>query len=109
MHFLHKITPGYADHSYGIEVAAMAGIPGDVIARAREILHELEETELKIAETDIQRSIPFPIKSKTSMPAPEDNHPPSKEVLDALRDLDVNALTPMDALTKLADWKRRME
>ncbi len=108
VHFLHKITPGYADHSYGIEVASMAGIPGDVIARAREILHELEETELKIAETDIQRSIPFPIKSKTSMPAPEDQHLPSKEVLDALRDLDVNTLTPMEALKKLAEWKGKI-
>lgn len=109
VHFLHKITPGYADHSYGIEVAAMAGIPQEVIGRARQILHELEETELKIAETDIQRSIPFPIKSKTIIPEPEDHHAPSKEVLDALRELDVNALTPMEALVKLAEWKRKVE
>jgi len=108
VHFLHKITPGYADHSYGIEVAAMAGIPSDVITRAREILHELEETELKIAETDIQRSIPFPIKSKTSQPAPEDSYTPAKEVIDALRDIDVNSLTPMEALTKLAEWKGKV-
>ena len=108
VHFLHKITPGYADHSYGIEVAAMAGIPQDVIVRARQILHELEETELKIAETDIQRSIPFPTTSKTSLPEPEDHHTPTKEVLDALRDIDVNALTPMEALTKLAEWKKRL-
>jgi DNA mismatch repair protein MutS len=109
VHFLHKITPGYADHSYGIEVAAMAGIPAEVIARARQILHELEETELKIAESDIQRSIPFPTTSKTSMPEPEPDHlTPAKEVLDALRDIDVNTLTPMEALTKLAEWKKRM-
>ncbi|MDP4219306.1 MAG: DNA mismatch repair protein MutS [Bacteroidota bacterium] len=106
VHFLHKITPGYADHSYGIEVAAMAGIPQDVILRAREILHELEETELKIAETDIQRSIPFPTTSKTSMPEPEpDHYSPAKAVVDELREIDVNTLTPMEALAKLAEWK----
>ncbi|MEI8133783.1 MAG: DNA mismatch repair protein MutS [bacterium] len=108
VHFLHKITPGYADHSYGIEVAAMAGIPHDVISRAREILHELEETELKIAETDIQRSIPFPTISKTTQPQPEDFDSPSKKILEALQELDVNALTPMEALTKLAEWKRKI-
>ncbi|MEP7233887.1 MAG: DNA mismatch repair protein MutS [Ignavibacteriota bacterium] len=107
VHFLHKITPGYADHSYGIEVAAMAGIPQDVIARARQILHELEETELKIAENDIQRSIPFPKASKTLMPEPE-LHTPASAVLDALRDIDVNALTPIEALTKLAEWKNKL-
>jgi len=109
VHFLHKITSGFADHSYGIEVAAMAGIPADVIARAREILRELEETELKIAETDIQRSIPFPTLTKTALPEPEQDHyTPAKEVLDALRDIDVNALTPVEALMKLAEWKKKL-
>jgi DNA mismatch repair protein MutS len=109
VHFLHKITPGFADHSYGIEVAAMAGIPADVIARAREILHELEETELKIAETDIQRSIPFPTTTFTALPEPElDHHVPVKEVLDAIREIDVNTVTPLEALAKLAEWKKKI-
>jgi DNA mismatch repair protein MutS len=108
VHFLHKITPGFADHSYGIEVAAMAGIPTDVISRAREILHELEETELKIAETDIQRSIPFPTTNKTSLSVHEEDHTsPAKEIMNELKDLDVNSLTPLEALTKLAEWKNK--
>ncbi len=109
VHFLHRITPGFADHSYGIEVAAMAGIPNDVIARAREILHELEETELKIAETDIQRSIPFPTTTYSSIPPEPQYHQPIQEVLEAMRSADINALTPIEALTKLAEWKRKIE
>ncbi len=110
VHFLHKIVPGYADHSYGIEVAAMAGIPADVIDRAREILRELEETELKIVEADIQRSIPFPKQEKKSDVPPEiQNKYVDSKVADELREIDVNDLTPMQALTKISEWKKRLE
>jgi DNA mismatch repair protein MutS len=111
VHFLHKITSGSADHSYGIEVAAMAGIPPEVIDRAREILHELEETELKIAESNIQRSIPFPPAKHptTDEPAEIQNKYLDAVIVDELKVLDVNAMTPMEALTKVAEWKKRIE
>ncbi len=105
VHFLHKITPGYADHSYGIEVAAMAGLPKEIICRAREILRELEETELKIAEADIQRSIPFPdVKPRTVQ---VEVHHPSLEVIEALKRLDTNSLTPLEALKLLDELRRK--
>jgi DNA mismatch repair protein MutS len=106
VHFLHKIVPGYADHSYGIEVAAMAGISSDVIARAREILRELEETELKIVEADIQRSIPFPEAKKREVTQELPSN--EKEVVDELKQLDTNVMTPMEALTKLAELQRKL-
>ncbi|HYM19695.1 MAG TPA: DNA mismatch repair protein MutS [Candidatus Kapabacteria bacterium] len=111
VHFLHKITNGSADHSYGIEVAAMAGIAPEVIDRAREILHELEETELKIAESNIQRSIPFPPAKHHE---PEETREIQNKYLDAvivdeLKTIDVNAMTPLDALAKVAEWKQRIE
>jgi DNA mismatch repair protein MutS len=92
VHFLHKIVPGYADHSYGIEVAAMAGISQDIITRAREILHELEETELKIVEADIEE-----------LPTNQ------KEVVEELKQMNTNAMTPMDALSRLAELQRKLQ
>lgn len=113
VHFLHKIVEGYADHSYGIEVAAMAGLPQEVIDRAREILHSLEETELKIAEASIQREIPFPIE-KRAVKWIEKNEKESegsrenREIAEAIKSLDLNSITPIEAMLRLAEWKKRL-
>jgi DNA mismatch repair protein MutS len=112
VHFLHKITPGYADHSYGIEVAAMAGIPPDVIDRAREILHSLEETELKVAEANIQREIPFferttrEQKEAALKQAFTDSE--LELIAHELRQLELDSLTPLDALNRIAAWKKQL-
>jgi DNA mismatch repair protein MutS len=108
--FLHKIVPGYADHSYGIEVAAMAGIPQETIARAREILKELEETELTIAEANIQRSIPFPKSQKKQTQEEIRSSIPAEylPLIDGLKQTDVNAITPLEALAKISEWKRNL-
>ncbi len=113
VHFLHKIVPGYADHSYGIEVAAMAGIPPEIIGRAREILHSLESTELKIAEADIQREIPFAIERRRDDKKQEELTRAVKEqtalaMIEKLRAIDVNALTPLEALQRLAELKQSL-
>lgn len=112
VHFLHKIAQGYADHSYGIEVAAMAGIPKEVIGRAREILTTLEETELKIAEANIQRAIPFPMERRSSGPGSEADiklDEQARELRSKLEELDINTMTPMDAMLRIAEWKRQIE
>jgi DNA mismatch repair protein MutS len=113
VHFLHKIAPGFADHSYGIEVAAMAGIPPEVIDRSREILGSLEETELKIAEANIQRDIPFIEPTTRASREAKIRQAFGDERADAiaseLRGLDLNRLTPIDAMNKIAEWKKSVD
>ena len=93
--FLHKIIPGGADKSYGIHVAQMAGLPPSVIQRARELLIQLEKTsrEMKHPEINLPQQIHL---------FPETN--PS---LDELKDIDLNTLTPLDAINHLYEWKKR--
>ncbi len=93
--FMHKIIPGGADRSYGIHVAQIAGLPRPVIQRANEILQQLEESSgntLERKQTTRQQLTLFP-----------ENNP----VLDAIKNLDINSLTPIEALNLLYDWKRR--
>lgn len=93
--FLHKIVAGGADRSYGIHVAQLAGIPRPIIQRASEILHELESTSGRTRSTD-------------SMPAQQMAlFPETNPLLDELRILDINALTPIEALNKLFEWQKR--
>ena len=98
--FLHKIVAGAADKSYGIHVARLAGVPGGVIERAKQILSQLENQALdsqggaKIAKP---RRVGRAGDLQLSLFAPAD-HP----VLDALRTLDLNATTPLEAPLALA-------
>ncbi len=91
--FLHRIRPGGADRSYGIQVARLAGLPAGVLARAREVLGELERR--RPLETDH----PAPAQLDLGLPAPSTGHP----VLHELAQLDLDGLTPREALSKLAE------
>jgi DNA mismatch repair protein MutS len=93
--FLHKIVPGGADRSYGIHVAQIAGLPRPVIQRAHEILRQLEVSSGKTLESEET------VKSQLTL-FPENN-----PLLEAFKDLDINSLTPIEALNLLYDWKRR--
>jgi DNA mismatch repair protein MutS len=93
--FLHKIVPGGADRSYGIHVAQIAGIPRPVIQRAHEILKQLERTSGNTLESKAETQ-----NQLTLFP---ENNP----LLEAFTDLDINNLTPIEALNILYDWKRR--
>jgi DNA mismatch repair protein MutS len=93
--FLHKIVPGGADRSYGIHVAQIAGLPRPVIQRAHEILRQLEVSSGKTLESEET------IKGQLTL-FPENN-----PLLEAFKDLDINSLTPIEALNLLYDWKRR--
>ena len=90
--FLHRIAEGAADRSYGIHVAQLAGLPAPVLARAREVLGELESERT----AEHLRGAPPP-------PAP----PPPHELLDTLTRLEPDRLTPLDALRLVAEWKQR--
>jgi DNA mismatch repair protein MutS len=96
--FLHKISPGPADRSFGIHVAELAGLPASCIARAREILQGLENE----ARASPPSKPPDPISNELTLPLFEE-HP----VLRELKQLDLNETTPLSALNKLWDLQRR--
>jgi DNA mismatch repair protein MutS len=105
--FLRKVVAGRSDRSYGIQVARLAGLPGSVVTRAREILNGLERDELSrggrpsLSGDGTTRQQQLGLFQ--AVPAADD------PVHKRLRELDVNQLTPIQALTLLADLKREAE
>ena len=102
--FLRKVTQGAADKSYGIEVAKLAGLPADVIGRAREVLHEHESAEHRATEhlaTDGEKK-ERPVQMTIFTPL-------SNTVVDRLRDADLDSLSPRDALNLLYELKKQMD
>ena len=104
--FLHKIVDGAADKSYGIHVARLAGVPREVIERGKEILAQLEEEHLD-AEGRAKIARPQPTEKKTHIQltlfGPAD-HP----LVDELRRMDLDTLTPLAALQLLQRWKEEV-
>jgi DNA mismatch repair protein MutS len=96
--FMHKIVPGGSDDSYGIYVAKLAGIPESVIRRSKEILSELE-----IGSPD-----PYMKEDKQLKLFVPSTQPKPDELRRALEEIDINALTPMEALKKLDELKRKL-
>jgi DNA mismatch repair protein MutS len=93
--FLHKIVPGGADQSYGIHVGQLAGLPGPVVQRASEILQQLESSSGKAVRIDPQ------------VPQQMALFPETNPLLVELDQLDINALSPIEALNRLYEWKRQ--
>ncbi len=87
--------PGGADRSYGIHVGQLAGLPHPVVQRASEILSQLEASSGKAVHIN-------PIASRQLALFPETN-----PLLDELDSIDVNTLSPIEALNKLYEWKRK--
>jgi len=130
--FLRKLIPGGADHSYGIEVAKMAGLPDAVIARAREVLQNLESQHLEVggdgemadnAASDGQPSGDGMRAKKgdaDAVPDLEDSQanqmhlfaqpdPVAEEIKEMLGEIDPNRITPVEALMKLSEMKDKLE
>ena len=107
--FLRRLIPGPADRSYGIEVARLAGVPSSVVQRAREILAQLEAARGKARVAKLEAAIlPGLDIRPAAKPAPEPAPAPAEQVhplLEALRSANPDAMTPMDALKLLSDWK----
>src|SRR5688500_17387638 len=93
--FLHKIVAGGADRSYGNHVAQLAGMPSPIIQRANEIMAELEKTSGRAVKIN-------PHAAQQAMLFPE-----SSPLLDELKELDVNSLSPIEALNKLFEWQKK--
>ena len=99
--FLRRVEPGSADKSYGIEVARLAGLPNDVIVRAREILKVHEQSEEELTEV-LSPGAAAAVPQQTSFAAID------QRVLDALREADLNQLTPIEALNMLAALQKQL-
>ena len=102
--FLRRIVEGAADQSYGIEVAKLAGVPKEIVKRADEILEEIES---KHAVTPVAKQVP---KTQTdgfgSLPLESFVN---DEICDELKKLDINTLTPIEALSKLYEFHKRLK
>jgi len=94
--FLRKITEGTADHSYGIQVAQMAGLPDSITTRAKEILKILEDKNYRRKHKDDLQISLFEIDNRTEI---------ENEALTILEETDINTLTPLDALNLLKKLK----
>jgi DNA mismatch repair protein MutS len=93
--FLHRIIPGGADRSYGIHVAQLAGLPRPVIARAQAIMAQLEASGGRAVRLD------------EAAPQQIALFPETNPLLDEIKRLDLNTLTPMEALSRLFEWQAR--
>jgi DNA mismatch repair protein MutS len=103
--FLHRIVPGGTDKSYGLHVARLAGVPREVIARGREVLAELErgfQRETKTTPLSRKRTK----KDDAQLMLFTD---PAEEIAKDLQSLDVNEMTPLDALAKLKELQDRLK
>jgi DNA mismatch repair protein MutS len=99
--FLRRVEPGSADKSYGIEVARLAALPPAVIERAREVLRRHERTEHVLSE---QLAAPLATAEQLPIFTPLD-----QKIVQALREVDLNTLRPLDALNLLAELKKKLE
>lgn len=105
--FLRKIMEGGTNRSYGIQVARIAGVPGEVTTRAMEILRNLEKGELdEVGMPKIARGKKAVQKNANQLSLFEDER---EAVLKELRNLDLMNLTPLEAMRRLGDWKERLD
>jgi DNA mismatch repair protein MutS len=110
--FLRKIVEGGTDKSYGIQVARLAGVPKEVVARAKKILAALETSSGWPMKKDVSAPLaeqepevkPLDM-SQLSFFGKGENHP----ILEELKGLDLNDLTPLQALNLLGEWKKKVD
>jgi len=99
--FLRRVVEGGTDRSYGIEVARLAGLPDEVIQRAREILHTLEQEDLQVAPSRKgAKHVPPPVQMTLFEAAPD-------PLVEELKSLDIESLTPLEALNRLHEMREK--
>ncbi|MDD4815779.1 MAG: DNA mismatch repair protein MutS, partial [Clostridia bacterium] len=98
--FLRKIVRGGANRSFGIEVASLAGLPTEIITRAKEISHNIEQCDfdIKLANTQIQNK-----------PENQEKFLKANEVVGILKDININKLSPLDAFEILQDLIKKVK
>ncbi len=102
--FLRRIVAGGADGSYGIEVAKLAGVPNNVVSRARTILKELEETSTPVHMSDTPT-----FEAQEDMMQISFSNEVGNELIEEIKKIDVNTLTPIEAMQKLYDIVKKSQ
>jgi DNA mismatch repair protein MutS len=103
--FMRTLKEGGSEHSFGIHVAQMAGMPNPVVLRANEIMHFLEKDRSRKQEKEKMKSLPVQT-SQLAMFAPD---PRIDEVMQFLKSFDINTISPVEALLKLNELKGKIK
>jgi DNA mismatch repair protein MutS len=125
--FLRKLTEGGSEHSFGVHVAKMAGMPSAIVQRANEILSQLEQKHIEVETSEYIRPlsketeiISIETKNKTKEKLSNATEKPMQlnffdigdprlqRIKDALDSMDLNAMTPIELMMKVAEWKRML-
>jgi DNA mismatch repair protein MutS len=101
--FLYKLSPGGCDRSYGINVAKMAGMPRDLIRRANAILTELERRSPSRPQQMSLLAVLMDGQGTLSPPSDHDG------IIEEIKKMDIDSMTPLEALTRLSDLKSKIE
>lgn len=129
--FLHKVSAGPADKSYGIHVAKLAGMPEDLLKRADQILSSLEKKDVKLPTIPAsieQLSEASKVKEKTvhpatqpplvdpngqvelfGTPAPKAKDPAAAKIIKQLKNLNLMGMTPMDVMNQIYQWQQKLK
>ncbi len=103
--FLRKLVPGGSEHSFGIHVAQMAGMPFEVLQRAREILHDLEEKRSHPDKADNTNSVQ---SKKMVLNIYETAQQEDRKILSDLKSLDIQTMTPVECMMKLLELQKKI-
>ncbi len=103
--FLHEVGPGAADRSYGIQVARLAGLPASVVSRARDVLSRLEDADRKNPASSLIDDLPL---FQVAVRREEASKAGPSKVEEALKALDLDDMTPRQALEALYDLKKQL-
>lgn len=103
--FLRKLIEGGAEHSFGIHVARMAGMPVPIIQRAQQILTVLESQSVEGGSTGATHAISAPMQLNMFEAKDED----MQQIRSDLESLDLNSSTPIECMLKIAEWKKRLD
>jgi len=112
--FLRKLMRGGSEHSFGIHVARLAGMPISIVERANHILADLENTSASVGNHTASEVRPTLGQGKVSISAPEGmqlsifqlDDPVLEQIRDQLQTIDINSLTPLDALNRLSEIRK---
>jgi DNA mismatch repair protein MutS len=119
--FLRKLKEGGSEHSFGVHVARMAGMPQQIVARANEILGQLEQKHIDIETNENGRPLSIQTKNQTKEKLKEATDKPMQlnffdigdprlqRIKDALDGMDLNAITPVELMMKVYEWKKMLD